>query len=157
MDVRYIFLNRAGRLRSGWRLVISGLFIFLFTYIAFIFIGTALPLILGPDLAARLFDSRWGFVIQGFTLLTPATLIGWACGKLFEDLPPRALGWGFTHGWLKDFFIGSLIGAASLLLAAAIPMLTGSLRFTLNAPLLFATIGKTVLTSIPIFILAAAA
>ncbi|HEX8887689.1 MAG TPA: CPBP family intramembrane glutamic endopeptidase [Pyrinomonadaceae bacterium] len=76
---------------------------------------------------------------------------------MFENLPPRALGWGFTRGWLKDFFIGSLIGAVSLLLATAFPAMTGSLKFTLNAPLLLATIGKTVLTSIPIFIIAAAA
>lgn len=157
MEIKDIFLNRVGRLRSGWRLVISGLLIFVVTYIAFLFIGTLLALVLGPDVALRLFDSRWGFVIQGLTLLTPATLIGWACGKLFEDLPPRALGWGFTHGWLKDFFIGSLIGATSLLLATAFPVMTGSLRFTINAPLLLATIGKTVLTSIPVFIIAAAA
>jgi membrane protease YdiL (CAAX protease family) len=157
MEIKDIFLNQVGRLRSGWRLVISGLLIFVFTYIAIVFVGTAVKLILGPDGAAGLFDSRWGFVIQGLTLLTPATLIGWACGKLFEDLPPRALGWGFTRGWLKDFFIGSLIGAASLLLATAFPVMTGSLKFTVNAPLLVATIGKTVLTSIPIFIIAAAA
>src|ERR1043165_9317238 len=147
MDIKDIFLNRVERLRSGWRLVIAGLLIFIFTYIAIVIIGTALPLIRGRAVAARLFDSRWGFIIQGLTLLTPATLIGWACGKLFEDLPPRALGWGFTRGWLKDFFIGSLIGAASLLLATAFPVMTGSLKVTVNAPLLLATIGKTVLTS----------
>jgi len=157
MEIQDIFLNRVGRLRSGWRLIISGLLIFVFTNIASAIIRTTFPLIFGPDVAHRLFDSRWGFVIQGLTLLTPATLIGWACGKLFENLPPRALGWGFTRGWLKDFFIGSLIGAVSLLLATAFPAMTGSLKFTLNAPLLLATIGKTVLTSIPIFIIAAAA
>jgi membrane protease YdiL (CAAX protease family) len=156
MDIKYIFLNRVGRLRSGWRFIISALLIYLSIKLSFILVGTVLYALLGSS-AGMIFDSRWGFIIQGFAMLIPATLVGWACGKVFEDLPPRALGWGFQRGWLRDFLYGSLIGAASLFLATAFAMITGSLRFSLNAPLLFATIGKTVLSSIPIFIVAAAA
>jgi membrane protease YdiL (CAAX protease family) len=156
MNIKDIFLNRVGRLRSGWRIAISALLLYLGIRLTFILVGTALYGILGAS-AEMVLDGRWGFVIQGFALLVPATLVGWGCGKFLEDLPPRALGWGFQKGWLRDFLYGSLIGAASLLLATAIPMMTGSLRFTLNAPLLFATIGKTVLISIPIFVIAAAA
>jgi membrane protease YdiL (CAAX protease family) len=156
MDAKDIFLNRVGRLRSGWRFCISAMLIYLGIKLTFILIGTALYTILGPS-AEIILHGRWGFPVQGLALLVPAVLVGWACGKLLEDLPPRALGWGFQKGWLRDLLYGSLFGAASLLLATAFAMTTGSLRFTLNAPVLFATIGKTVLTSIPIFMLAAAA
>src|SRR4051812_10724733 len=157
MEIKDIFLNKFGRLRSGWRFAISGLTIFFFISLGLELIVAALQLLLGPAVAARLLDSRWGFLIQGFTFLITATLIGWACGKLFEDLPLRALGWAFHRGWLKDFLVGSLIGMASLLMATAFTIITGSLSFSLNAPLLFATAGKTALVSIPVFIVAAAA
>lgn len=156
MDIKDIFLNRVGRLRSGWRLAISAVLIYLCIRISFIFVGVTLYTILGPAAETFLY-SNWGFPIQSLALFVPAVLVGWACGKLFEDLPPRALGWSFQKGWLTDFLYGSLVGAASLLLATSLPMMTGSLRFTLNAPLLFATVGKTVLTTIPIFVIGAAA
>jgi membrane protease YdiL (CAAX protease family) len=155
MEPREIFLNRIGRLRSGWRLAIFALLLFISVQLAFTLAGAAVSLLLGSSARAFL-DSRWGFVVQGFILLVPATLIGWGCGKFLEDLPPRALGWGLARGWFKDLLFGSLVGAASLLLAAGIAALPGGLRFTLNAPVMFETIGKTLLTSLPIFILAAA-
>jgi membrane protease YdiL (CAAX protease family) len=155
MELRKIFLNRVGRLRSGWRLAIFALLLFISAQLAFALAVAAASFLLGSSARAFL-DSRWGFLIQGFILLVPAILIGWGCGKFLEDLPPRALGWGFTRGWLRDLLFGSLIGAASLLLASGIAALPGGLRFTLNAPVMFGTIGKTLLTSLPIFILNAA-
>jgi hypothetical protein len=44
----------------------------------------------------------------------------------------------------------------SLLLATMIATLPGGLKFTLNAPVMFETVGRTLLTSLPIFIIAAA-
>src|SRR4051794_9690747 len=102
MDVRDILFNRAGRLRSGWRFAISAAFLYLGIRAAFQLAIMILYALLGP--ADVLFlESRWGFVVQGFCLLIPAILVGWVCGKLFEDLPPRALGWGFRGRWLRDF------------------------------------------------------
>lgn len=155
MEPREIFLNRVGRLRSGWRLVIFALLLFISVQLTFALVGTALPALFGSSAIAFL-NSNWGFVVQGLILLVPATLLGWACGKFLEDLPERALGWAFTRGWLKDLLFGSLLGAASLLLAAGIAAIRGGLSFTLNAPMMFETTGQTLLTSLPIFILAAA-
>jgi membrane protease YdiL (CAAX protease family) len=154
MEIREIFLNRVGRLRSGWRLGIFALLLFLGINIAFTLIEAVFRLI--PGLSSSVLSGYWGFLVQGFILLVPATLLGWACGKFLEDLPPRALGWGFQKGWLKDLLTGSLVGAASLLLAALLATLPGGLKFTLNAPLMFETVGRTLLASLPVFILAAA-
>ena len=156
MEARFIFLNSSGRLRSGWRLIISGLLLYLAIKFTFALVVNTLYALLGPS-AILFLNGRLGFIIQGFCLLVPATLVGWACGKFLEDLPPRSLGWAFHSGWFKHFLYGSLIGAASLLLATAMAMVPGGLRFTFNAPLIFATVGQTLLASVPVFILAAAA
>jgi membrane protease YdiL (CAAX protease family) len=154
MEIREIFLNRVGRLRSGWRLGIFALLLYLGINIAFALIEALFMLI--PGLSSSVLSGYWGFLVQGFILLVPATLLGWACGKFLEDLPPRALGWGFQRGWLKDLLLGSLVGAASLLVATIIATLPGGLKFTLNAPVMFETVGRTLLASLPVFILAAA-
>lgn len=147
MNIQDIFLNRAGRLRSGWRMAIFALLTYLTIGMLY---GVLFSLAL-PALAGKL-----GFLVQGLILLVPATVIGWGCGKLLEDLPTRALGWAFTRGWLKDLLTGSLVGAGSLLLATAIAALPGGLSFKINASMMFETVGQTLLTSLPIFLLAAA-
>lgn len=154
MELRDIFINQAGRLRSGWRLCVYALLLYLAIQLSFALLGVVVSLL--PAFAARSLEGRWGFVVQAFIFLVPATLVGWACGKFLEDLPPRALGWTFMRGWLKDLLYGTLIGAASLLLATGIAALFGGLKFTLNAPLAFESMGQTVLLTIPIFIVAAA-
>ncbi|HUQ31438.1 MAG TPA: type II CAAX endopeptidase family protein [Pyrinomonadaceae bacterium] len=155
MEIQEIFLNRVGRLRSGWRLGIFALLLYLGINLTFAIVETVFVLLLGP-LAPAILSGNWGFIIQGLILLVPATLVGWGCGKLLEDLPPRALGWGFQKGWLKDLLLGSLVGAASLLLATIIATVPGGLKFTINAPVMFETVGRTLLASLPVFILAAA-
>lgn len=150
-----IFFNRVGRLRSGWRLVIFALLLYLSLMLTFE-LAVNLFFSMFGDSAEAILSGSWGFLLQGFVLLVPATLIGWACGKFIEDLPPRALGWGFTPGWLKDLLYGSLVGVVSLLLATAIAAISGGLKFTLNAPVMFETVGRTLLTSLPIFVVAAA-
>lgn len=155
MEIKDIFLNRVGRLRSGWRLAVFALLLFLSLQITFVLVGTVLAALLGSS-ALSVLSGNWGYVVQGFILLIPATLLGWACGHLLEDLPPRALGWTLHRGWLKHLLFGSLVGMWSLLLATMIAAAAGSLKFALNAPLMFETAGQTLLTSLPIFVLAAA-
>ena len=155
MEPSDIFLNRAGRMRSGWRLIIFAFLLFFAIQLVFKLAVTVVTAIYGPA-ADGVLDSNWGFVLQGLVLLVPATLIGWACGKFLEDLPPRALGWTFHKGWLRDLLFGSLVGALSLLLATALAAAPGNLKFTLNAPVMFETVGRTLLSSLPVFVLAAA-
>src|SRR5215210_7229503 len=99
MEIQEIFLNRVGRLRSGWRLGIFAVLLILGIKLSVTLAVTSFSLIFGAS-SESILHGNWGFIVQGFILLVPATLIGWACGKFLEDLPPRALGWGFHRGWL---------------------------------------------------------
>src|SRR6185436_16244835 len=74
----------------------------------------------------------WPFLIGGLVLLTSATIIGWLCGAIFEELPFRAVGWWPHKGWLRDVGLGSVIGAASLLFAAGLTAATRGIRFSFN-------------------------
>lgn len=150
MEPREIFFNQAGRLRSGWRFAI---------YIIALFFTAELMITLAKVLVPSriLTESNWGWVAQGGIGLGVATILGWGCGKLFEDLPPRALGWGFHRGWLRDWLKGSLVGALSLVLAILIAVPFGGFIFHFNAAATLSASGKTLLVSGLIFILAAAA
>ncbi|MGH9943233.1 MAG: lysostaphin resistance A-like protein [Pyrinomonadaceae bacterium] len=102
-----LFINPVGRLRSGWR----------YTFYVCAFLATYF-------FVAPLVGDRFRL-----TLLAVATLLGWVCGRLFEDLPSRALGWGLHRGWLRDLLLGSALGVLSLALAAGIGWVAGGLRF----------------------------
>ena len=146
MEIEEIFLNKLGRLRSGWRVGVFATAVF-FTIALLIQFGYSL---------GELLDNNWGFVYQALILLVPATVIGWACGKFLEDLPPRALGWAFSRRGFADFLRGSLAGIISLLLATAIITAFGGYSFRINSPLMFESTGRTLLISGLIFLLAAA-
>lgn len=148
MGLSEIFINRVGRLRSGWRFAFYIVSLFIVLHYALRLAGVVL-------INFGLAESNWGWVVQASILLIVATLLGWGYGKLFEDLPPRALGWGFHRGWWRDLLVGSLVGAASLLLAVLVPLIFGGFSFSLNAAAL-PDIGKTLLLSALVFMIAAA-
>lgn len=147
-----IFFDQNGHLRSGWR--------FAFFIIAFIFaVGIASPLIsslfqLLPNgfeensLLARVFESLTGLSI--------AIFLGWLFGKIFENLPFRALGTWFTKFWFKDLILGLLIGLASITFAVLLAMIFGGLRFQFNENAGMSAIQVTLGTSLIVFIFGAA-
>jgi uncharacterized protein len=155
MGLSEIFINRAGRLRSGWRFAIYMVSLLLTVRLMFGVAGALLSMFGLSEERLRASYLAWG--LQAFILLSAATLLGWGYGKLFEDLPPRALGWKLHRGWLGDWLKGSLVGAASLILAALVAVACGGFRFSFNSATAFSSIGKTLLLSALIFILAAAA
>src|SRR5438270_30337 len=128
MEASNIFVDGNRKLRSGWRAVLFAVAFLvcakLFEAIAFIVIGFA-----GRDRAVALSRSSWSFLIGALVLLSSATLVGWACGRIFEDLPFRSFGWSPHSGWFKNLVIGSAIGAASLFLAAGFTAVTRTIRF----------------------------
>ncbi|HEY0377036.1 MAG TPA: type II CAAX endopeptidase family protein [Pyrinomonadaceae bacterium] len=154
MEPQDIFLNRAGRLRSGWRLAAFSALFLIFVSLALKFLRALWEYV---PASVAVFEGNWGFVIQAVVLMiVPAVLVGWVCCKFMEDLPPRSLGWALHRGWTKDLLVGSLVGALSLVLAVAVAAAYGGLKFTLNAPVMFGAIARTMLTSLPIFVVAAA-
>lgn len=155
MESYNFFVNKAGRLRSGWRLAIF--------VVAFAIAGTfielaakvAIRLVL-RDAAEGFLVSNAGYFVQGLVFFTSAAIVGWACGRLLEGLPFRALGWANHRGWLRDFGLGSIIGGVSLVLAVLVGLIGGGYHFSLNTAVTPYVIGKALLFSGVLFIVAAA-
>lgn len=128
MSHETIFFNEAGRLRGGWRFAV-----FLVSYTVLSYVSLVI-------LFAFLAQMPIGFTSE--SLLSPiatfsvlsflAIVLGWFYGKVFEDLPFRALGFWTTKNWLKNLLFGLLVGALSIGLAALIAAAFGGLRFQFN-------------------------
>jgi membrane protease YdiL (CAAX protease family) len=146
------FFDEEGRLRSGWRVVVFVIAFFAVLYS--LLEARRLALRLTPISSVRSLLASYGFIVILFAI---AMIVGWACNRWLERLPLRALGWAFHHRWWRDWLIGSLLGAASLLIATAIAMLAGGLRFNVTAPELFPLVLKILVISAVVFICAAAA
>lgn len=155
MEAYNFFMDAKGHLRSGWRLAIFAVAFIISVQIlqvAFLFIFSLLLRNSIPDLS----NSLWSIVAGHGSILVSALLLGWGCGALFEELPFRALGAAPHSGWLKNFSLGSALGALSLFLAALITTITRGIHFRFDpaGPML---IGQTLLVSILVFVFAAAA
>ena len=155
MAASNFFINKAGRLRSGWRL---GIFVVTFSVLATILeLGTVFLLTFGFGFEAdQALRGVVGHFAQAFILFTAAAVAGWACGAIIEDLPWRALGWAIHKGWLRDFFLGSVIGAVALTLAVLLGTTGGGFHFTFNSSA-DSAIAYTLIFSGLLFVFAAAA
>ena len=155
MEAHNFFIDREGHLRSGWRLAIFIVAFWICVDVsqALSFAGLRRVLHLS---SSQMLRSNWWFVTSSGSLLFSATLAGWACGALLEGLPFRALGSMPHRGWLRNLGIGSILGAASLFLAALLAMPTRGITFQLDAAG-GGSIGATLGISLLIFLLAAAA
>jgi membrane protease YdiL (CAAX protease family) len=156
MDLRKVFINHAGRLRSSWRLMI---FIVIFLILSLLF-GVATKTI--SELALE-FTPTGGVAryLENFIfkliLLMVALLAGYICTRWLEGLPWRALGLWFHTGWARDLFFGSVIGVSSLVLAVALATAGGGLSFTISSRADIVQVGETLVFSAILFILAALA
>ena len=156
MDLKQIFINDAGRLRSGWRVLI-----FILVYIALLFllstavrVGYAVGLRIAPGRSLGAFTEDFIFRL---ILLASALLAGYLCNRWLEGLPWRALGLTLHARWWRDFIIGSLIGVVSLALATAIAAAAGGLRFTASPRTMLLPVVQTLVLSALLFIFAALA
>ena len=156
MDIAQIFFNAYGRLRSGWRLLIFVIINFVLT----VALSSLLLLwyLFYPDIPLnKALSGTWGWIAQALILFVAAMLAGLFCNRVLEGLPPRALGWGLHPGWHFDFLKGTLLGAASLVLAALVILLAGGVRFSFEMQGMAAAVANTLLTSCVVFVIAAAA
>jgi len=156
MDLKKVFINSAGRLRSGWRLLI------------FVVILISLSLLFGV-VTRKTFEVAVRFVpssgvaryLENFTFrlifLIVALLAGFICTRLLEGLPWRALGLWLHAKWARDFLFGSVIGVISLALATAIATVGGGLSFTISPRAALVQVLETLVFSGLLFILAALA
>jgi membrane protease YdiL (CAAX protease family) len=151
MEADNFFINKEGHLRSGWRVA--------FFAAAFLVCVTLFDVIVSSavSLAIRwnLLRGRSDFLVGAIVLLSSATLVGWGCEYVFEQLSLRAVGWWPHKGWWKNLLLGSAIGILSLLLAAGFTAITRGISFRFN-PSGATSIGKTLMVSGVIFVLAGA-
>lgn len=152
MGINYIFFNQFGRLRSGWRFFI---FLISFGVLAVFSVTGALAVLVRLPVGFTE-DSLLAFTVPYAIFAAIAIFLGWLYGKLFEDLPFRALGAWFTKNWLKDLIVGFIIGAASLCLAAIIAAAFGGVSFQINHSVGTSAIFLTLGFSLVIFIFGAA-
>lgn len=156
MDLRQVFINSAGRLRSGWRVLI-----FILVYVSLLFllstlvrISYAVGLRIAPDRSLSAFAEDFVFRL---ILLASALFAGYLCNRWLEGLPWRALGLTLHAWWWRDFMVGSAIGVASLALATAIAAAAGGLRFTASPRTMLLQVVQTLVMSALLFIFAALA
>ncbi|HKP46762.1 MAG TPA: type II CAAX endopeptidase family protein [Pyrinomonadaceae bacterium] len=156
MTSHEVFINDAGRLRSGWRLL------------AFVFIYLCLLLLLGSVIrigyvvARQLSPARdFGIFVPDLIfrhlLLASALIAGYVCARWLEGLPWRSLGVTFHERCWRDFFIGSIVGIASLAVAAVIATFAGGLSFTISPRTLWGSVVQTLILSAVLFVCAALA
>jgi membrane protease YdiL (CAAX protease family) len=156
MNLKQVFINSAGRLRTGWRLLI------------FVLIFIILSMLLGAaankaaQLVIHLVPSRGVAhyvenLIVRLVLLLASLGAGYICVRWLEGLPWRALGLSPHPRWLRDFLIGSLLGIASLALATFIATAGGGLSFTISGRGALLQVGHTLILSAALFIIAALA
>jgi membrane protease YdiL (CAAX protease family) len=161
MNATAFFFNEAGRLRSGWRLFTFAVVYILVIFVVFTLVGVAL--VISPGFREFITGhGAGGFIFQAVILLTTATLVGWGCAKVLEDLPFKSLGWALHKGWIRDWALGSLFGCASLVFAAAIATIGGATigggyRFSFAPDRVIANTAQTILLSAAVFVLAGAA
>jgi membrane protease YdiL (CAAX protease family) len=151
--MKQVFFNGFGRIRSGWRALI---FLLAFVFVSSIF-GVIIQAIISRSPIGLNKSGLSGFIVPNFILLTLSIFIGWLCGKFLENLPFRALGCWFTKNWLKDLFLGLLLGTISILFAVSIAIIFGGMTIQPNLTSGSSAIILTLSVSLAVFILGAAA
>ena len=156
MDLRSVFINEFGRLRSGWRLAL-----YIFAFIALvILLETFLRVVY---IAGRTFippvpyASYFANAAYRLSLLGAGLGAGYFCARFFEGLPWRSLGLTFHRGWVRDLIVGTVIGLVALAVAVGIATAAGGLRFSFIGSGMLLAAGRSLLTSGLLFFAAALA
>jgi uncharacterized protein len=154
MQAKALFLNDAGRLRSGWRL---GLFVCAFVALIILLYSVANIVFVIEELLQIGPGPYTQNIVFKAADLGAAVLAGWICNYWLEGLPWRALGLCFHSGWWRDLLVGSLVGALSLAIAALIAFATGRLRFTFSEKEMLSAVARALVGTAVLFIVAALA
>jgi CAAX protease family protein len=156
MDLHSIFINKVGRLRSGWRLAlyIFALFAFSFLLTTVLRIAFAVGRAFIPPLPHAAYYAN---LIFRCAELAGALAAGYFCVRVLEGLPWRSLGLTLHKSWLRDLIVGSAVGFAALALAVGIATAAGGLRFSLVGKAFLLEAVRSLLTSSVLLLVAALA
>jgi len=154
MEAYAAFFNKAGRLRSGWRV---GIFVIVFAASLFL-LGSLVRVLLVLGQALNLTSTPFiEDLVFRVVMIAGAGLCAWLCNRWLEGLPWRAFGLTFHAGWWWDLFIGSVIGILSLTIAALIALAAGGLHFALAGTNPWLLTLQSVAGTVVLFIVAALA
>ena len=148
------FVNEAGRLRSGWRV---GIFVLSFAASMFLLGSVVRVVFVVGEHFHFTFSEFVQNVIFRVVLLGCAVLAGWICNRWLEGLPWRALGLSFHSHWLRDLLVGSVIGGASLAIAALIAAVAGGVRFGFSGSEFLLSIFRSLSATALLFVVGALA
>lgn len=137
---KYIFVNDEGELRCGWRVLV---FVLLAAMAEMLLTGlirvsaTLFPslafLFREPAASENLSASQLAYYgvlnVRDLVAVVIATAI---CVRVLERRSFASVGFKLHRGWSRDFWIGSLLGAASLAIAAGIAAGAGSINFVVQ-------------------------
>src|SRR5919107_1389158 len=144
-SIRDLFINGAGRLRSGWRLVVF--FVAFLAAVLALYRAVFFTVHAAGEALGRQPPGGALYILRVLLMLVAATLVGWACNRFLEGLPWRALGWTRHRGWVRDLSFGALVGALSLALGAAVCTAFGSYTFMLTPAHNWSAVAQTLVSS----------
>ena len=156
MSLSKVFINSAGRLRSGWRIVIFVLAFFAIYFVLGSGVRIALAILFNALPHIRYADFFTDLVFR-FLLIVAALGAGYLCVRALEGLPWRSLGLGLHPGWLRDLLVGSSIGVLSLAFAVLITVVFGGMSLIPPGREMLPLVVKTLVGSAVLFLVAALA
>jgi membrane protease YdiL (CAAX protease family) len=124
---RYIFINDESELRSGWRVLV---FVICFVIVSALLTGLAFAFgTLVPSLDYLRRDGLILLASSNVSNLAAALIASAVCANVLERRRLGSVGFKLHRRWLRDFALGSLMGAASLAIAVGIAAGVGALSF----------------------------
>jgi len=129
--MRNIFINEFGRLRSGWRVVLSVVAFLVVLFVLTVAVRILYLLVARTGLTLPRANFIFEFVYR-LILVVAALGAGYLCARFLEGLPWRSLGLTLHRAWWRDLLIGSAIGFAAIVVAVAIAKLGGGLHLSFS-------------------------
>jgi hypothetical protein len=135
IDARAIFLNAKGEARCGWRIAIF----FCAVFAAGIFLNVLLGVLItflhsisksAPETSIPEIVSLAGAKLITFLSAVAATAF---CAPVLERRSLASVGFQLHRGWLRDFALGSAIGAVSIAAAVGIIFARGAVKFEVQS------------------------
>jgi len=135
--LNWVFVNREGELRSGWRVAAFVACLVVLILLLKALLGVAGVLVPGirrviepPGGSHSSAHDMLASALDSAVNLLAAILATHICANKLEHRSFRSVGFMLHRGWKRLFVIGSLIGAASLTIAVAIETAARSAIFT---------------------------
>jgi membrane protease YdiL (CAAX protease family) len=141
LDVaRYIFMNDEGELRSGWRIL--AFFLFFILAASLLMALTKVFAILFPSFKSLFAESTGSdsptrsdllsLFVGNLRNLAAAVIASAIAARMLERRSFASIGFKLHRKWLRDFLLGSAMGAAALAIAVGIAAATNTITFSVQ-------------------------